>query len=92
MLFHGNNGYASAPQCYIYTYIASIAFLLFPVLPFSSLKESLLGYDAVLFGRQIPTFRSNLPLAYLAQIFHPPHAGTSVLWYTPAYICYNTNT
>jgi hypothetical protein len=22
MLLHGNNGYANAPQCYVYTYIA----------------------------------------------------------------------
>jgi hypothetical protein len=23
-LFHGNNGYTNAPQCYVYTYIASL--------------------------------------------------------------------
>jgi hypothetical protein len=24
LLFHGNNGYANAPQCYVYTYIACL--------------------------------------------------------------------
>jgi len=27
MLFHGNNGYANAPKCYLYTYIAPLVSL-----------------------------------------------------------------
>ena len=28
LLFNSNNGYANAPQCYVYTYIASLVFVL----------------------------------------------------------------
>jgi hypothetical protein len=29
LLFHGNNGYANSPQCYVYTYIACLVNFIF---------------------------------------------------------------
>ena len=44
MLFHGNSGYAKAPQCYVYTYIVCVFILsIFFKAPYHSLRS----YDIV---------------------------------------------